>query len=84
MEMLELSEDGKTLIGVNDKNITHIDIPNSVQRICSNAFEDCSALNSINVSENSNHYASIDGILFNKDLTSIIQFPIGKKIEMYE
>ena len=31
--ILKLSEDGKTIIGVNDKKITHITIPEGVTKI---------------------------------------------------
>ena len=104
--ILKLSEDGKTVIGVNNKNITHItipnsvttiegsafsgcsslqsiDIPNSVTTIGNSAFRGCRALRSINISEENPHYTSVDGILFNKQLSTIIKFPQGGNIEVY-
>ena len=45
--ILTLSKNGKTLIGINDKTINSIDIPNSVTSIGDNAFLDCSELNTI-------------------------------------
>lgn len=61
-----------------------IDIPESVEFIWDSAFDGCSALQSINVAENNDHYTSIDGILFSKDLTSIIKYPIGKESKAYK
>ena len=47
--ILELSEDGKTIIGVNDEKITHITIPDGVTTIREWAFLGCKALQSINI-----------------------------------
>ena len=47
--ILKLSKDGKTIIGVNDKSITHITIPDGVTTIGFWAFSDCSALQSIDI-----------------------------------
>ena len=38
---LEFSKDGKTVIGVNDSDITHITLPDSVTSIGDLAFCDC-------------------------------------------
>ena len=47
--ILKLSEDGKTIIGVYDKNIIHITIPEGVTTIGEDAFYDCSSLKSIDI-----------------------------------
>ena len=41
------------------------------------AFSGCSSLKSINVDENNKIYSSEDGILFNKDKTRLIKYPIN-------
>ena len=55
-----------------------IDIPASVSSLGSNMFSKCTSLMSINVDESNAKYTSLDGILYNKDKTTLIQCPIGK------
>ncbi len=59
-------------------NLTSIAIPESVTSIGSSAFYLCSRLTSINVDENNIAYSSVDGVLFNKDKTIIITYPLRK------
>ena len=63
-------------------NLTSITIPDSVVSIGVDAFS-CYNLVSINVDENNAHYSSEDGILFNKDKTTLIRYPAGKTDEAY-
>lgn len=60
------------------KALTTIKIPNSVTCIRWNAFEGCELLTSIDVAEDNKNYASIDGVLYNKDKKILIQCPGGK------
>ncbi len=53
-------------------------IPDNVNSIGSNAFGACISLTSINVGSNNSAYTSIDGILFNKNITEIICYPSQK------
>lgn len=66
-------------------NLISITIPNSVTTNISNfSFNDCTSLTSINVDDNNQYYSNIDGVLFNKDKTTIIAYPIGKTSMEYE
>ena len=58
--------------------LTQISIPTSVSSISNSAFNGCSKLSAISVDENNSHFCSDDGILFNKDKTSLIRCPEGK------
>ena len=58
--------------------LEEIDIPAAVMEIGSGCFEDCSALRSISVAQNNAYYRSLDGVLFNKDASRLLSYPIGK------
>ena len=77
-----------TSIGYNAfygcSSLTNITIPNSVTSIGDRAFYNCSSLTSINVSENNKNYSSVDGVLFNKDKTELIQYPRKKEGTNYK
>ena len=60
-----------------------ISIPNTVTNISTNAFNDCSSLEKIIVEENNQKYISIEGVLYNKDKTKIIHYPVNNSINNY-
>ncbi len=62
----------------NCTGLTIITIPYSVTEIGPCAFMCCTSLNNINVAINNTVYSSEDGVLFNKDKTTLIQCPGGK------
>jgi uncharacterized membrane protein len=55
--------------------IEEFDIPESCTEIGDYAFEGCVALVNVIVDENNTAYTSIDGILYDKELTTLIKFP---------
>ena len=59
--------------------LTSITIPASVTYISGYAFSYCEKLTAFNVDQNNSYYSSVDGVLFNKDQTQIISYPIGKE-----
>jgi len=71
-----------TSIGVSSfldcNSLTNITIPSNVISIDSSSFADCANLTDIVVDPENTVYASVDGILYSKDLTSLIRYPDGK------
>ena len=77
-----LIEDGVTSIGTSAftsyDSLTSITIPDSVTTIDIWAFASCDSLISITVDSDNDYYSSDEyGVLFNKDKTTLIQYPIG-------
>ena len=60
-------------------SLTSVTIGNSVTSIGMYAFSGCSSLTSINVDANNSNYSSTDGVLFNKDKTTLIAYPRGEQ-----
>ena len=63
--------------------LTSVTIPDSVTSIGEGAFALCNSLTNINVSTDNPSYSSVDGVMFNKDQTTIINYPAGKTDTTY-
>ncbi len=68
----------------NCSKLRSITIPNSVTSIGAWAFNGCTGLTAINVAMKNQNYVSPDGVLYNKDKTTIICYPAGKKGNNYK
>ncbi|MDD6483565.1 MAG: leucine-rich repeat domain-containing protein [Clostridiales bacterium] len=64
-------------------SLTSITIPDGVTSIGEAAFRNCYSLTSITVSKNNMNYSSINGNLFDKNKTTLIQYAIGKQDKQY-
>ena len=61
------------------RSLKSITIPNGVTSIGDWVFEECNNLESIIVNNENKYYSSDEkGVLFNKDKTKLIRYPIGK------
>lgn len=58
--------------------LTSITIPAGVMEIGSRAFSATNSLTSISVNPANPSFTSIDGVLFNKEVTTLIQYPVAK------
>ena len=65
------------------RGLTSVYIPENVINIGSAAFVWCMGLTSIEVAEDNPRYTSEDGILFNKNKTTLIQYPASKQGASY-
>lgn len=64
-------------------NITNIMIPKSVTEIEDLIFNLCESLQNIEVDEQNKNYSSQNGVLFDKDKTTLIFYPHAKSDEQY-
>ena len=60
-------------------NLTNIIIPNGISSIGGFAFVGCNSLTQFIVESGNSNYSTVDGVLFNKNQTSLIQYPGGKQ-----
>ncbi|MGN0317881.1 MAG: leucine-rich repeat domain-containing protein [Lachnospira sp.] len=80
--------DGVPVTGIEaytfvSNNLKSVTIPDSVTTIEDQAFWGCNSLTNITVAENNANYSSKDGVLFDKQQTVLIQYPIGNNRESY-
>lgn len=61
-----------------------VTIPKSVKNIYNGAFAECFNLKEINVAEGNENFVSVDGVLYNKDMTKIVAFPIATDMTIYK
>ena len=64
-------------------SLTSIDIPASVTSIGEDAFLGCTGLSAFMVDNGNTAYAAEDGVLFNKDKTTLILYPLGNNRTSY-
>ena len=64
-------------------NLTDVSIPESVSFIEYDAFNLCDNLISIKVDASNKEYSSLDGNLYNKNQTELIQYAIGKSASSF-
>jgi hypothetical protein len=79
--------DSVTTIGDNVFNgctsLTSVTIPKGVTSLDTSAFDACTSLKEINVDPDNKNYSSVDGVLFDKNTTELITYPLGKTDTTY-
>jgi len=58
--------------------LTEINLPNSLEELGEAVFDNCIKLESFTVGENNKNYTAVDGVLFNKDVTEMVDFPTAR------
>jgi hypothetical protein len=72
-----------TLAFSANQSLQTIQIPAATSQIKENAFENCNQLQAIQVETENEHYRSVDGVLFDKELKTIYVYPLGKIESQY-
>ena len=65
-------------------SLTSVTIPGSMKSISYDAFWHCCSLSTITVANDNANYASVDGVLFNKECTTLILYPVGHDGTVYQ
>ena len=78
-------KDGTKTIADNasfGNNVKYITVPDTVVNVGEDAFN-ISSLVAVTVAEDNKSYTSVDGVLFNKDMTNLIRYPSEKSDTEY-
>jgi hypothetical protein len=75
-EVIESAFEGNTYLN-------NIEIQSLVATIASRCFCECSNLKAITVNSDNQHFQAQDGVLFNKELTTLYCYPMGKEGNQY-
>ena len=65
------------------EELKSISLPAGVLSIGDRAFAECKKLTEITVPSSNQYYVSVDGVLFSKDMTKLMQYPGGKTASSY-
>ena len=58
--------------------LTEVTLPSTLQSFSGEAFKFCSKLENVHVADGNQNYSSVNGILLNKDKTTLVLFPPAK------
>ena len=64
-------------------NLRSVYLPISIKSISDDSFDNCVSLEEIIIDQNNEIFCSIDGIVYSKNCSSLIKFPMGKQIESF-
>lgn len=63
--------------------LTRVIIPQMLTKIGLDAFYGCTNIAAFDVDDSNLNYSDVDGVLFNKDITTLIRYPEAKASESY-
>lgn len=67
-----------------NRALKSISIPAATTQIGNGAFWHCTALEQINIESGNPVYCSMDGVVFDKQCTTLLIYPAGKKVDLYK
>jgi len=65
-------------------SIGSVTIPATVESIGATSFEACKKLTTLTVAEGNEYYTAVDNVLFDKNMTTLLQYPAGLEAEYYK
>lgn len=65
------------------KSLEKINIPKNMRSIDGNVFYCCTSLKEITVHPENAYFCSVDGVLFDRKMTTLLVYPEGKVLEQY-
>ena len=68
----------------NCKKLASLTIPKSVTSIGNGLCSFCEELEAIVVESGNANYVAVDGVLYNSDMTRLVQYPVGKDAESFD
>ena len=75
-------EIGKEAFGYCD-SLESIELSASIAEISGDAFWDCDKISKYSVASGSKHFSTINGVLFNKSKTKLVQYPCAREKSSY-
>lgn len=58
-------------------------LPDALETLAASAFSDCDELTAFSVGEKNRYFSAVDGVLFNKDQTELLQYPRNRQASEY-
>lgn len=85
IKSITLTDEIKTIYDgtFEGSTLEQINIGKSLKEFSIYAFRDCIALKEVNISGDNEYYTSINGIVYNKDITELILYPSNKPVLNY-
>ena len=64
-------------------SLSKVKLPNGLTKIGYSAFRGCINLTDITISSDNKNFSSVDGVLFSKDMSTLLVYPAGSKRSTY-
>jgi len=65
------------------KSLTSLHFGNNLSVLENDAFKNCTSLEEVSISEDNPNFTSLDGVVYTKDMSTLIYYPSGKRDEIF-